>query len=423
MALNYVCRKCGKNYSLEEFDESSYCKECGTYLMKSYSGTRNSIKPKPEAPTINFEASNSNQNGNPDLEHVAQNLRQRSEATKEYEVVVTETTKPENSGGTVSEGWIYGSEFNEALKLKTDLMLKFKDKSLEESIPGNVVSNEQGECYCVSQNHSMSFRKASFDKSRQLLISELKLLPGIGPSREQNLKQQGYKTVEALANHPKWRKSANEFLRLVNSKDVSELQSRLRRYLPKSHPLAHYLAGFCRDEDLAIIDIETMGLFGRPIILVGVANVGKRGVRTQQFLVRDVSEEACALSEFTSNLRSDCAFVSFNGRCFDVPFIRERIAYYGLGSDQVFGNPHFDVLHFTRRAFRDKLANCRLETVEKHLGIHRGINIPGALVPEFYDSYQRSGNVGPLVAIVEHNKQDLITLAQLFCSLYGEWKL
>jgi hypothetical protein len=166
-----------------------------------------------------------------------------------------------------------------------------------------------------------------------------------------------------------------------------------------------------------------MGLFGRPIILVGAANVAKKGIMTRQFLVRDVSEEACALWEFVSNLKSDSVFVSFNGRCFDVPFIRERLAFYGLGLEQVFENPHFDVLHFTRRALGSKLANCRLETVEKYLGIRRGVNIPGALVPEFYDTYQRSGNVGPLVAIVEHNKQDLVTLAQLFCSLYQEWKL
>jgi hypothetical protein len=323
----------------------------------------------------------------------------------------------------VSEGWIYGSEFDEALKLKTELLAKFEGRSLEEAIPGKILSNEHGTCYCVSEKHNVPFKNANPDESRRLLLSELRILPGIGPARERTLKQQGCRSIEALTSHVKWRKSAKEFLRLVESRDVSALQSRLRRSLPKSHPLAHYLAGFCRNEDFAIIDIETMGLFGRPIILVGAANVAKKGIMTRQFLVRDVSEEACALWEFVSNLKSDSVFVSFNGRCFDVPFIRERLAFYGLGLEQVFENPHFDVLHFTRRALGSKLANCRLETVEKYLGIRRGVNIPGALVPEFYDTYQRSGNVGPLVAIVEHNKQDLVTLAQLFCSLYQEWKL
>ena len=43
-----------------------------------------------------------------------------------------------------------------------------------------------------------------------------------------------------------------------------------------------------------------------------------------------------------------------------------------------------------------KLSDCRLDTVEKYIGIKRDINIPGALVPHFYDTYLRTKNVGPL---------------------------
>jgi uncharacterized protein YprB with RNaseH-like and TPR domain len=357
---------------------------------------------------------------NGDLARVAENLRRRSEEVKEYEILPepVEFKPPQGMG---SDGWILGCELDDALKLKADLMLKFEGKSLAEAIRGETLSNEHGECYCIRQNHRVLFKRATVEDCRRRLLLDLRLLPGIGPARERALKQQGYHTIEDLTGHFKWRKPAAEFLRLVGSKDVMALEARLRRTLPKSHPLAHYLAGFCRDRDLAIIDIETLGLFGRPIILVGLAAVSKRGVSTRQFLARDVSEEAAAIWELARRLGSGSAFVSFNGRGFDVPFIRERMAYYGLESEEVFENPHFDALHFARRALRGKLASCRLESVEKYLGINRSINVPGALVPEFYDSYQRSGNVGPLVAIVEHNKQDLLTLAQLFCSLYREW--
>ncbi len=391
--------------------------------MKKYSVASNSIEPMEKISKTFTLPTKIEEVKNVDLSRVAQNLRQKSENTKEYEVINTKPDNSENLGSMVPEGWIYGSEFDGALQLKAELLHEYKGKSLEEAIPGKIISNEHGECYCISEKHNVSFKRASPDETRKVMLSELKLLPGIGPMRAQMLKHQGYLSIENLASHPKWRKTATEFLRLLESKDISALESRLRKSLPKSHPLSHYLAGFCRDENFAIIDIETMGLFGRPIILVGAASVMKKGIRTRQFLVRDVSEEACALFEFVSNLKSDTAFVSFNGRCFDIPFIRERLAFYGLDLEQVFENPHFDVLHFARRALGSKLSNCRLETVEKYLGIRRGVNIPGALVPEFYDEYQRSGNVGPLVAIVEHNKQDLVTLAQLFCSLYQEWKL
>jgi uncharacterized protein YprB with RNaseH-like and TPR domain len=136
-------------------------------------------------------------------------------------------------------------------------------------------------------------------------------------------------------------------------------------------------------------------------------------------LLRDIEDEPSAIWSLVSELEPDAPMITFNGKSFDLPYIKQRLAYYGL--DAPLDNPHFDVLHFTRRALREKLVDCRLETVEKYLGIKRDINIPGALVPSFYDTYLRTRNVGPLVAIVEHNKQDLLTLGTLFSKLYEEW--
>ncbi|HID94242.1 MAG TPA: exonuclease, partial [bacterium (Candidatus Stahlbacteria)] len=42
---------------------------------------------------------------------------------------------------------------------------------------------------------------------------------------------------------------------------------------------------------------------------------------------------------------------------------------------------------------------------------------PAALVPDFYATYLRTKNVGPLIAIIEHNRDDLITLASVFSKL------
>jgi uncharacterized protein YprB with RNaseH-like and TPR domain len=181
------------------------------------------------------------------------------------------------------------------------------------------------------------------------------------------------------------------------------------------------LAGFCRDEDFAIIDIETLGLSERPIILMGIAKPTENSICASQFLLRDIPDEPSAIWALISKLEEESSLITFNGKSFDIPYIKQRLAYYGM--DAPLSNPHFDVLHFTRRAFGKKLVNCRLETVEKYLNIERGINIPGALVPHFYDTYLRTRNVGPLVAIVEHNKQDLLTLGKLFSRLYEEWSM
>jgi uncharacterized protein YprB with RNaseH-like and TPR domain len=39
------------------------------------------------------------------------------------------------------------------------------------------------------------------------------------------------------------------------------------------------------------------------------------------------------------------------------------------------------------------------------------------MVPEFYEAFLTSGNPGPLVPIITHNRQDLVSLARLFCLL------
>ncbi len=353
------------------------------------------------------------------LQRAAESLRSRVGRSRDYEVVPD--AEKEQSKGPSFESWMWNSEFDEALKLKRVVMKKYKGKDLEDVIPGKVVSNEQGECYAVSASCTSNFKKATYEDSRRIIISDLKVLSGIGPVRELALREQGYNTIEDLLNHPIWQDEARKFMKIVDKKDVDLTQRWLWQRLPKSHPFLHYLAGFCQDQDFAIIDIETLGLSERPIILLGIAKIDGDRICTSQFLLRDIPDEPGAIWALVSQLEPKSSLISYNGRSFDIPYIKQRLAYYGL--DSALDNTHFDLLHFARRALRPKLSDCRLDTVEKYIGIRRDINIPGALVPQFYETYLKTKNVGPLVPIVEHNKQDLLTLGSLFSKLYEEWNL
>ncbi len=311
------------------------------------------------------------------LNRAAESLRQRVDDSKEYEVVseaaAEELKKP------VFESWLWSAEYNDALYLEGELIKQYQDKSLEDAISGKVVSNDQGECYSISTSCTSNFKLVPYQESRQHIISDLKVLSGIGPVGEQTLKRKGYKTVEDLKHHPRWKKQAVNYMKIIDNKEVDSIQKWLWQRLPKSHPLLHYLAGFCQDQDFAIVDIETLGLSERPIILLGIAKPAKDHICTSQFLLRDIQDEPSAIWALVSQLEPNLSLITFNGRSFDIPYIKQRLAYYGL--DASLDNPHFDVLHFTRRALRHKLSDCRLDTVEKYIGIKRDINIPGALVP------------------------------------------
>ena len=136
--------------------------------------------------------------------------------------------------------------------------------------------------------------------------------------------------------------------------------------------------------------------------------------------MREISEEPAALNAALEDLTGEgAAYVSFNGKSFDIPYIGERAAYYGMPVS--LDRPHFDLLHFSRRRWGGDLPDCRLSTLEREVfGISREADIPGSLVPEFYEAFLRTGNCGPLVPIVEHNRQDLVTLGFLLSTLLGE---
>lgn len=83
---------------------------------------------------------------------------------------------------------------------------------------------------------------------------------------------------------------------------------------------------------------------------------------------------------------------------------------------------HLDLLHFSRRAWKAKMPNCQLQTIEKHLfNFEREDDVPSSMVPSFYKTYNETGNIGPLIPIVEHNREDVVTLARILSSLHKQW--
>lgn len=166
------------------------------------------------------------------------------------------------------------------------------------------------------------------------------------------------------------------------------------------------------------MDIETLGLSNVPIILIGVAEIEKDKIKTTQYLLRKPEEEAAVIEGYLSHLDENSAHVTFNGKFFDVPFIKNRADYWGLNSNTL-NLPHYDLLYYGRYLWKNQLPNCKLQTIEKYKFNHeRQGDVPGQFIPGYYDTYLKEGNIGPLIPIVEHNKQDIISLAYFLMKMY-----
>ncbi len=166
--------------------------------------------------------------------------------------------------------------------------------------------------------------------------------------------------------------------------------------------------------DLLFFDTETTGLSGgagNSIFLMGMAWIEGTKLTVEQVFMKDFPGEAEFLGILSERFDRHRVFVSYNGRAFDAHVLRTRF----LLNRMSFALEHqTDLLYWSRRLWRRVLPDCSLGTVEREiLGIRRELDVPGFEVPGIYLEYLRSGRVGRLDAVLEHNLQDVRSLAEL----------
>jgi uncharacterized protein YprB with RNaseH-like and TPR domain len=161
-----------------------------------------------------------------------------------------------------------------------------------------------------------------------------------------------------------------------------------------------------------VIDIETGGFSGTEVFLIGLVPLDLRPLRVVQFLARDYPEEEAILRGLAELGAQRDTWVTFNGKTFDEPFLRDRAARYRVPLKPPM--VHVDVLHAARRRLRGQVSNCKLQTLEQHLlGWQRVGDVPGAEIPELFHHFMRTGNAAPIRPVLEHNQLDLISCTEL----------
>jgi uncharacterized protein YprB with RNaseH-like and TPR domain len=167
-------------------------------------------------------------------------------------------------------------------------------------------------------------------------------------------------------------------------------------------------------EEWLLLDTETTGLAGGTgtlVFLIGLARRRPGGLQLRQWLLTRFAGEARMLRAAQAWL-GRAGLVSYNGKSFDVPLLRTRTRLSRLADDWD-GRPHLDLLYPVRRAFAGLWPDCRLLTVERRLlGFERVGDLPGAAAPQAWLDYVRRGEPQDLLRVVEHNRQDLVSLGR-----------
>ncbi len=169
---------------------------------------------------------------------------------------------------------------------------------------------------------------------------------------------------------------------------------------------------------LVCLDLETTGLATGPgtlAFLVGLGSWDGEMLIVRQLLLPDHTEEPALLDAIEELLPADAALVTYNGRSFDWPLLVARYRMHGRPPPPI--ADHHDLLPLARAVWRARLGNARLSTVEEAVcGVTRHDDLPGALIPQRYFDYLRDRHPGRLMAIVEHNRQDIHSLGLLLAA-------
>jgi hypothetical protein len=152
----------------------------------------------------------------------------------------------------------------------------------------------------------------------------------------------------------------------------------------------------------AYLDIETTGMDGWGMHITTIALYDGRTVRHY------VHEEN--LREFVEDIRPYRLIVTYNGRCFDVPVLRQQLL---IPMDQV----HID-LRFVLSAlgYRGGLKGC-----ERQLGLDRRDldGVDGYFAVLLWDEFVRNRNLRALETLLAYNMEDVVNLEALMVMAYN----
>jgi uncharacterized protein YprB with RNaseH-like and TPR domain len=153
---------------------------------------------------------------------------------------------------------------------------------------------------------------------------------------------------------------------------------------------------------IAYLDIETTGLSPLSSYITTIALYDGRKIR---HYVRGEN-----LEQFRRDINDYSLIVTYNGKCFDIPFIQQAM---GLKMEQA----HIDLRYVLKSlGYGGGLKGC-----ERKLGLDRGDleGVDGFFAVLLWEDYRRSRNPRSLETLLAYNIQDVVNLEVLLTMAYN----
>ena len=237
-----------------------------------------------------------------------------------------------------------------------------------------------------------------------MLTSTFCHIPGIGAQTERQLWAQGLRSWQAVNDGGALplppRKT--QLVRQHIAESASHLSAGQPGYFYQRLPADQHWRMFPEFQPaVAYLDIETTGLGGPDDYITTIVLYDGKSIR--HYVHGD------NLEDFGRDIAPYSLLVTYNGKTFDIPFIRNSL---GLAMDQA----HIDLRYvLASLGYRGGLKQC-----ERRLGLDRkGLrDVDGFFAVLLWDDY-RKGNAKALDTLLAYNTLDVINLATLMPMAYN----
>ncbi len=230
-------------------------------------------------------------------------------------------------------------------------------------------------------------------------------IPGIGEITEKNLWSTGLDSWDAcsdLEGIPLPRKQKKAIKRYIEESESNLLDGNAKFFSRLLPPNLHWRLFPQFRDSIAYLDIETTGLETWENSITTIALYDGKAIL---YYVQGEN-----LEDFETDIKKYEVLVTYNGKCFDLPFIEW---YFRTKLDHA----HIDLRYVLRSlGYSGGLKGC-----EHQLGLNRGEleGVDGFFAVLLWHEFERTGDRRVLETLLAYNIEDVINLEMLMVMAYN----